>query len=165
MKIMNLFISTVLFVFSVNAHDNVNISFSNDLNDSDANKVILLSSIGQQTLDIKVANIKINTGKIIVEIYHNKSSWLKTPYKKVVLSTDQEAQIASFDVPYGKYAITIYQDLNENSEADMNFLSIPKEPIGFGNNYKPFGEPKYESCTIEFNANSKPHTINLYKVF
>jgi uncharacterized protein (DUF2141 family) len=47
----------------------------------------------------------------------------------------------------------------------MNFLSIPKEPIGFGNNYKPFGEPKYESCTIEFNANSKPHTINLYKVF
>ena len=69
MKIMNLFISTVLFVFSVNAHDNVNISFSNDLNDSDANKVILLSSIGQQTLDIKVANIKINTGKIIVEIF------------------------------------------------------------------------------------------------
>jgi uncharacterized protein (DUF2141 family) len=165
MKIMNLFITTVLFVFFVKAHENIDIGFSNDLNDSDANKVILLSSIGQQTLDIKVANIKKNTGKIIVEIYHSKSSWLKTPYKKVVLSTDQEAQIASFDVPYGKYAITIYQDLNENSEADMNFLSIPKEPIGFGNNYKPFGEPKYESCTIEFNANSKPHTINLYKVF
>jgi uncharacterized protein (DUF2141 family) len=49
----------------------------------------------------------------------------------VVLIADKEAQIASFDVPYGKYAITIYQDINENSEADMNFLSIPKEPIGF----------------------------------
>jgi uncharacterized protein (DUF2141 family) len=165
MKIIDVFITTGLFVFSVNAHDNINISFSNDLNDSDANKVILLSSIGNQTLDIKVANIKKNTGKIIVEIYDSKSSWLKTPFKKAVLSTDLEVQIASFDVPYGKYAITIYQDLNENSEADMNFLSIPKEPIGFGNNYKPFGEPKYEACTIEFSANSQPHTINLYKVF
>jgi uncharacterized protein (DUF2141 family) len=122
------------------------------------------SSFGQQALEIKVANIKKHTGKIIVEIYDSKSSWLKTPYKKVVLITDKEAQIALFDVPYGKYAITIYQDINENSEADMNFLSIPKEPIGFGNNYKPFGEPKFESCLIEFNENSQPQIINLYKV-
>jgi len=122
------------------------------------------NSFGRETLDIKITNIKKNTGKIIVEIYNSKSSWLKSPYKKVVLLTDQDAQIASFDVPYGKYAITIYQDLNENSEADMNFLSIPKEPIGFGNNYKPFGEPKFESCAIDFNADSKPEIINLYKV-
>jgi uncharacterized protein (DUF2141 family) len=122
------------------------------------------NSFGRETLDIKITNIKKNTGKIIIEIYNSKSSWLKSPYKKVVLLTDQDAQIASFDVPYGKYAITIYQDLNENSEADMNFLSIPKEPIGFGNNYKPFGEPKFESCAIDFNADSKPEIINLYKV-
>jgi uncharacterized protein (DUF2141 family) len=122
------------------------------------------NSFGRETLDIKITNIKKNTGKIIVEIYNSKSSWLKSPYKKVVLLTDQDAQIASFDVPYGKYAITIYQDLNENSEADMNFLSIPKEPIGFGNNYKPFGELKFESCAIDFNADSKPEIINFYKV-
>jgi uncharacterized protein (DUF2141 family) len=121
-------------------------------------------SFGQHALEIKIANIKKNTGKIIVEIYDRKSSWLKTPYKKVVLITDQEAQIASFDVPYGKYAVTIYQDLNENNEADMNFISIPKEPIGFGNNHKPFGEPKFESCTIEFTAHSQPQIINLYNV-
>lgn len=121
-------------------------------------------SHGQQTLNIKITNIKKNTGNIIVEIYESKSSWLKTPYKKVVLLTDQEVQIASFDIPYGKYAITIFQDLNENNEADMNFLSIPKEPIGFGNNYKPFGEPKFESCSKEFNANSQSHIINLYRV-
>jgi uncharacterized protein (DUF2141 family) len=47
----------------------------------------------------------------------------------------------------------------------MNFIGISKEPIGFGNNYKPFGEPKFESCAIEFKANSKPQEINLYEVF
>lgn len=122
-------------------------------------------SFGQQTLEIKIKNIKKNAGKIIVEIYDNKSSWLKNPYKKLVLLTDQETQIASFSVPFGKYAITIYQDLNNNSEADMNFLSIPKEPVGFGNNHKPFGEPKFESCVINFSASSQPHAIKLYKVY
>lgn len=122
-------------------------------------------SFGQETLDIKITNIKKNSGKIVVEIYNDKSGWLKTPYKKLVLSTNQDVQTASFDVPYGKYAITIYQDLNDNGESDMNFLSIPKEPIGFGNNYKPFGKPKFDSCAIEFKANSKPQEIKLFEVF
>lgn len=122
-------------------------------------------SFGQQTLDIKITNIKKNSGKVIVEIYNSKTSWLKTPYQKMELSSNQDAQTASFKVTYGKYAITIYQDLNNNGEADMNFLGIPKELVAFGNNYKPFGEPKFESCLVEFNANTKPQEIKLYKVF
>lgn len=122
-------------------------------------------SFGQETLDIKITNIKKNAGKIIVEIYNSKTSWLKTPYQKMELSSNQDTQIALFKVPFGRYAITIYQDLNNNGEADMNFLGIPKEPVAFGNNYKPFGEPKFESCLVEFNGNTKPHEIKLYKVF
>ena len=121
-------------------------------------------SFGQQTLNIKISNIKKNTGTVVVEIYDSKTSWLKTPYQKMELSSSQISQTASFKVPYGKYAITIYQDLNSNGEADMNFLGIPKELVGFGNNFKPFGEPKFESCLIEFNSNSKPQEIKLYKV-
>lgn len=122
-------------------------------------------SFGQESLDIKISNIRKNTGKVVVEIYNNKTSWLKTPYQKLELSSNQDVQTASFKVPYGKYAITIYQDLNDNGEADMNFLGIPKELVGFGNNYKPFGEPKFESCLIEFKAASNPQEIMLYKVF
>ncbi len=122
-------------------------------------------SFGQELLAIKISNVKKNKGKIVVEIYNTKQSWLKTPFRKMVLSGEQDVQTASFQVPYGKYAITIYQDLNDNGEADMNFLGIPKELIGFGNNYKPFGEPKFESSSILFEATSKPQEIKLYKVF
>ena len=122
-------------------------------------------SFGQETLYIKISNIKKNTGKIVVEIYDSKTNWLKTPYQKMELLSNQVVQTASFKVPYGKYAITIYQDLNSNGEADMNFLGIPKELVGFGNNYKPFGEPKFESCSIDFKAGSKLQEIKLYKVF
>ena len=124
-----------------------------------------LKSFGQESLDIKILNIKKNTGNVVVEIYNSKTSWLKTPYQKVTLPSNQNAQTASFKVPYGKYAITVYQDLNDNGEADMNFLGIPKELVGFGNNYKPFGEPKFESCQIVFSATSNLQEIRLYKVF
>ena len=123
------------------------------------------TSFGQESLDIKISNIKKNSGKIVVEIYNSKTGWLKSPYQKLVLATNQDVQTASFKVPYGKYAITVYQDLNNNGQSDMNFLGIPKEPVGFGNNYKPFGEPKFESTSIEFKANSKPQEIKLFEVF
>ncbi len=126
---------------------------------------ITSKSFAQESLVIKISNIQKNKGKVIVEIYTSETSWLESPYKKMVLSTGQDVQTASFQVPYGKYAISVYQDLNDNGEADMNFLGIPKELVGFGNNFKPFGEPKFESCLIEFNATSKPEEIKLYKVF
>ncbi|MBC8155978.1 MAG: DUF2141 domain-containing protein [Bacteroidetes bacterium] len=121
-------------------------------------------SLAQGTLDIKIANIRKNSGKVVVEIYNSKASWLKTPVKKLELAPNQASQTASFQIPYGKYAITVYQDINTNGETDMNFIGIPKEPVGFGNNYKPFGEPKFESCAIDFNPTSKPQEIKLYKV-
>lgn len=122
-------------------------------------------SFAQGSLDIKIANVQKNGGKIVVEIYDSKTSWLKTPYRKIVLSTSENVQTASFQVPWGKYAIAVYQDLNVNGEADMNFLGIPKEPVGFGNNYKPFGKPKFESAAIEFKATSRPQEIKLFKAF
>ena len=126
---------------------------------------LAFKSFGQEGLNIKVSNIKKNSGKIIVELYNSKTSWLKNPYKKIELTTNKDVQTAFFLVPYGKYAVTVYQDRNENGEADMNFLGIPKEPVGFGNNYKPFGEPKFKSALIDFNSTSKFQEIKLFTVF
>ena len=117
------------------------------------------------TLDIKVTGIKTNSGTVIVEIYKDKANWLEKPLQKLELSSDSETKVFSFSVPYGEYAVTVYQDVNLNGETDMNFLSIPKEPVGFGNNYKPFGEPKFESSLVEYSANKQPEPIELYKVF
>lgn len=124
-----------------------------------------LSAAGQQNISIKITNIKKNTGMVILEIYNSKSTWLKTPYQKLTISSDQTIKTATLKIPYGKYAISIYQDLNGNGQPDMNFLGIPKELIGFGNNYKPFGEPKFESCLVEFTSTNFAHEIKLYKVF
>lgn len=119
----------------------------------------------QSPLRIEISNIKKNSGKIVVELYQDESSWLKKPFRRLTLPTDESSKTASFTLPEGKYAVAIYQDLNENGELGMNFLQIPKEPIGFGNNYKPFGNPSFKSALIDYRAASKPEAIKLYTVF
>ncbi|WBA44096.1 DUF2141 domain-containing protein [Hymenobacter canadensis] len=116
-------------------------------------------------LQIQILSVEKNNGKVVVEIYNAKADWLKKPFRRVTLAPDDNTKKAVFDVPYGKYAVSIYQDTNENGELGMNFLQIPKEPIGFGNNYKPFGEPKFESALIDHGPASKPAAIKLYSVF
>ena len=64
------------------------------------------------------------------------------------------------DLPYGKYAILVFQDMNGNKKLDKNFLGIPTEPFAFSNNYKPmFSAPRWEDCEFEYSANSNTVTI------
>ena len=59
------------------------------------------------------------------------------------------------DLPYGKYAVMIFQDMNGNKKLDKNFLGIPTEPFAFSNNYKPmFRAPRWEDCEFEYSAGS-----------
>lgn len=122
-------------------------------------------SFGQGTLEIRLSNIQKNSGKVVLEIFNSESNWLKNSYRKAVVPTNQDFYSVSFQVPYGTYAVSIYQDMNDNGKLDSGIFSIPKEPIGFGNNYKPFGKPKFESAAIDFKAASKPQEIKLFKAF
>ena len=122
-------------------------------------------SPGQQPMDIQVKDIEMGSGEVVIEVYNSKSDWLQKPFREVKLSPENKLQTVTFDLPYGNYAISIYQDSNENGELDRNFIGIPKEPIAFGNNHRPFGEPDFESSTITFDASYQPQEIELYKVF
>ena len=119
----------------------------------------------QPPLVIEISNVKKTGGKIVVAVYKDKSGWLKSPFRTITLSADENAKTATLAVPPGAYAISIYQDINENGQLDQNFLGIPKEPIGFGNNYRPLGKPDFEAASIELNAASKPEAIRLFTVF
>ena len=117
---------------------------------------------GQSPLQIEIVNVQKGKGNVVVELYKDKSDWLKTPFRKVTLPTDESTKTASFTIPPGKYAVSIYQDTNGNGELDRNFLGIPKEPVGFGNNYRPFGKPGFESALVEQHTTSKPAAIELF---
>ncbi|MFD1873449.1 DUF2141 domain-containing protein [Hymenobacter bucti] len=118
----------------------------------------------QPALRIEVLNVEPNKGKVVLALYKDKASWLKTPYRKLTLPTDKSTQTVVLAVPPGAYAISIFQDTNGNGELDQNFVGIPKEPIGFGNNYHPFGKPKFESAVINYAPASKLAAIKLFTI-
>lgn len=39
-------------------------------------------------------------------------------------------------LPTGDFAISLFQDLNQNTELDTGFFGIPKEPYGFSGDWK-----------------------------
>lgn len=50
----------------------------------------------------------------------------------------------------GKYAVTIYIDVNGNGRLDKNMFGAPKEPFGVSNNVIPkLSAPTLEACLFE----------------
>lgn len=65
-------------------------------------------------------------------------------------------------LPYGKYAIAVYHDENENGELDTNILGIPKEAYGFSNGAKGrFGPASWKDAAFEVNESSQKEIIRL----
>lgn len=67
----------------------------------------------------------------------------------------------SLALPKGKYAITCFQDLNDNKKLDKRtFPPIPKEPYGFSNDPRIMGKPKFEKCSFDL-VNDKTISITI----
>lgn len=68
---------------------------------------------------------------------------------KTVKAANQSLDF-SFDISEGIYAVAVYQDINENKQLDKGWFSIPKEPYGLSNNYRPhFSAPSFNDCKFK----------------
>ena len=66
-----------------------------------------------------------------------------------------DLQLSWSDIPFGEYAIAIYQDLNNNGVLDKNVFGYPSEPFGFSKNFKPrFSAPDFDDCKITFSGST-----------
>jgi uncharacterized protein (DUF2141 family) len=98
-------------------------------------------------LKIVVKGVQIGKGNVVVELYDNKTDFLKKPSEIKSVAATSEDMIFSFDIPDGAYAVILYQDINLNKVMDRNMFHIPKEPYGLSNNFKPhFGPPSFADC-------------------
>jgi uncharacterized protein (DUF2141 family) len=112
------------------------------------------------TLRVVVKNVKKMTGTLRVALFNKKEGFLKHPFKvqkKEVTSEKMEAEFTNLN--FGDYAVTVFQDLNDNKVLDMTFF-VPAEPWGLSNNVTPmFGPPDFDST--KFNINHPQKTIEI----
>ncbi len=66
------------------------------------------------------------------------------------------------DVPYGRYAVSLYHDENGNEEFDRNFLGIPTEGFGASNNRASrFRTPVFEDAVFRLEQPTKVLSIHV----
>lgn len=108
-----------------------------------------------KSLILHVKNIKHDKGKIYIAVFDREKAFMNDRFsdKAVpVISTDDLK--VELKLPNGKYAISIFHDVNSNEKLNTNFIGIPKEPYGFSNNPKTtLGPPNFKQASFNLAYN------------
>jgi uncharacterized protein (DUF2141 family) len=103
-------------------------------------------------LRVVATNVKSDQGKIYIWVYDKKDDWLSDRYrtqKSVTVAGNRTDDTVTTELllPAGEYALSVFQDVNDDGKLARNFIGIPKEPAGLSNNLRPrFGPPKYKDA-------------------
>jgi uncharacterized protein (DUF2141 family) len=122
-----------------------------------------LSTFAQHKLVVKVKNIKQSEGTVRVALFNSEDTFLDKAFQgKSVKANGSEVSIEFADLPAGEYALSVFHDANDNGELDKNFMGIPREGFGFGNNAMgTFGPPSFEKAKFKLSSESTSHEIVL----
>ena len=105
----------------------------------------------QHSITVDITEIGELKGEIEMCLYDTEQHFMNDPVKCTFIEVKEAKITHTFpDLPKGKYAVVIYQDLNGNRDLDTNWMRIPKEPYGFSNNPSTsFGPPSFEKASFE----------------
>ena len=142
-------------------------------------KLSIIALIFNQNLyaETLIVNIESNydKGLALIGIYNKEEHFGKAKVNQKLNSekvltgavtkiTNNKAQI-KFDIPFGSYALSGFQDFDNNGVMSGNFLGIPKEPFGFSNDVRgKFGPPKWNDAVFIFNTSNQEVTLKLKKL-
>lgn len=115
------------------------------------------------TLTVKVTDIEAVEGEMKIGLYASEDNWLRKTYAgKSVKISRNTCEVVFAGIPYGEYAISIYQDKNTNGKLDMNGMGIPKEKSAASNQAPAFfGPPKWKRAAFNITKNEQTITIKL----
>jgi uncharacterized protein (DUF2141 family) len=99
------------------------------------NLIILLtfSHECRSQLKLNISGLLNQESRLFIAVFDNADDFLsdKIFYAKKIATSDEAAMIEINDLPYGTYAISVFQDLNGNEILDKKLFGIPAEPYGF----------------------------------
>ena len=114
------------------------------------------SFVKAQTVSFQIQDPS-ESGKIIALLFNSAQTFPKNPFQTKRFSVVPENHYVIEDIPPGTYVLMVYEDSNQNERLDKNFIGIPKEPIGFSNQYVPKGPPNYKKAQFTLEASSSKH--------
>lgn len=120
----------------------------------------------QGRIFLELSNIRSGQGKIHVAVYDREEAFTRslTPYRKLVEQAPEQPTLLLQlnDLPYGRYAIAVYHDVNDNGDLDKNLMGIPTEPYGFSHNPRAkWSAPRFAEMVFEVQAEPTHLSVDL----
>ncbi|WP_448203291.1 DUF2141 domain-containing protein [Azospirillum sp. sgz302134] len=112
--------------------------------------ILLTTPTHAADLSVTVTNVRNDRGKVLVALC-TPDTFLKAgcPYTAGEPARAGQVTVTVRNVPPGTYAVQAFHDENQNLDIDRNFLGLPEEGIGFGNDAPMrFGPPRYADAAL-----------------
>ncbi len=119
---------------------------------------------GDGTLLILITGLDDYKGQLLVALYKSSDEFPgETPDKGWGTVIRKNEELIRFDhVPYGRYAIAVIHDQNNDGKLNKNFVGIPVEGYGFSNNAMgKCGPPTFTDASFIFSRNYDTRVIAL----
>jgi uncharacterized protein (DUF2141 family) len=96
----------------------------------------------QNKLTVVVDGIEQIKGHLMIAVYDKEGKQIDAKMEKI----ENETVTLQFDnIASGEYAVSVFQDENDNRKLDTGLFGIPKEKYGFSNNVRgKTGPPSFE---------------------
>lgn len=114
----------------------------------------------QPLITLKISGLRSQQGAVCVALFasaegfpNDSAQAVKAEYFPI---SEIPLTITFSDVPFGRYAVSIFHDENSDGELNLGAFGIPQEGLGFSENPQLWkGPPKFQQTDFEFtSANS-----------
>ncbi len=117
--------------------------------------LISISTFGQKKLVIVVDGMEELKGSLMIAVYNSDTTFLKKPAFVAKRAIHSDTEKVKLDLPEGEYAVSLFQDVNDNGKLDRKEFGIPIEKYGFSNNAKGrMGPPTFEKAKFGLSKNT-----------
>lgn len=117
---------------------------------------------GAGTVRVWVPNTRAVRGTIHVDVCPAGDFLKPCPYSAQARVKMGGTEIIVRDIPPGLYAIQLFHDENGNGKVDRGLFGIPKEGVGFSNNYRiSTHAPRFKDARFMVGAGETRMTISL----
>jgi uncharacterized protein (DUF2141 family) len=102
------------------------------------------------TLFVDVRGARPNEGQVAISLFDSEARFLEIPRKMetVTVNADGRAAFAFTDLEEGRYAAIATYDRNGDGELNTGFFGIPTEPVGYSNNVRRIGPPRWRETNF-----------------
>lgn len=108
-------------------------------------------------IDLVLDHIQAPQGVLHIALYDREESFSRslTPYRlwKIPVSANGNLRLQLDSLAFGRYALAVFHDENNNNNLDKNLLGIPREPYGFSHNPRSkWSAPSFSETVFEVTA-------------